>query len=117
MTTSESRETSGAWLARWAGLAALVASAGVLASPAAQAAPLHTINCSIYTYFSNADETTQVGWFSTCPGGEKTGRKTRWFTVEATTVGPGTPVNKPPKAGELPCEFLAKGCPNLPAPR
>ena len=117
MTASNSRKPSDVWLARCAGLAALAASAGVLTSPAAQAAPLHTIKCSIYTYFSNAEETTQVGLFSTCPGGEKTGRKTRWFTVEATTVGPGTPVNKPPKAGGPPCEFLAKGCPNLPAPR
>jgi hypothetical protein len=117
MASSDRYEISWASLVPWARLAALAAAAGVLTSPVAHAVPAGKITCSIYTYFSNATETNQVGLFSTCPGGEKTGRKTKWFTVEHTTVSRATPANKPTKAGNLPCEFLKKGCPNLPAPR
>jgi len=93
-----------------------LASDGVLGRPA-QAAPPSTGTCSITYYYSDPEKTKQVGTFSNCPNPPPkrglTGRKTRYYDVETVNLGnPSPPRPRPP--GHLPCEFLAKGCGNLP---
>ncbi len=77
-----------------------------------------SITCRITTYFRTAEMDETVGVRSTCPGGEKWGRTSPYKDIEVVTLDTGGP--KPSGGsgpGGLPCEFLAKGCSNLPAKR
>lgn len=98
-------------------LTAAVAAVCLLVPTSARALPSGEINCRVFTYYSNIHKTNEVGVFAMCPGGSRLGRRTPWFTVETVTVGHPQPIGHPIKPGNLPCEFLAAGCSNLPEPR
>ncbi len=95
----------------------LAASTTAFVPSPVQAAPGGHLICRVYTYFSDKEETKQVGLFARCPGGTHTGRTTKWFTVETFTVGNRPDVGGGQTPGSLPCEFLAAGCGDLPVPR
>lgn len=78
-----------------------------------------SITCRITTYFSTAAKEDVVGVRTTCPGGERWGRVTQHREIEVVTLdveGP-SPAGGGGGPGGLPCEFLAKGCSNLPTRR
>ncbi len=74
-------------------------------------------SCRVITYYQTAAMETVVGVRTNCPGSSNTGRTSPHREVETVTLdapGPG-PVGG--GSGKLPCEFLAKGCGNLPVRR
>ncbi len=93
---------------------AAISSAPVMLPQTAAALPK---SCIIRSYYNNAELDTQVGMRSSCPGAQKWGKVTKFVEVETVDLvpeGPGGPGGGP---GDLPCEFLEKGCPNLPVKR
>lgn len=100
-----------------AGLMLACASTAAFVPAPVQAVPNGQRICRVYTYFSDKEETKQVGLFARCPGGTHTGHTTKWFTVETFTVGTRPETGGEQKPGSLPCEFLAAGCGDLPVPR
>ncbi len=95
------------------GLACLAIN-GLTANQAHAAPPPGGVPCTLTYYYSDAAKTNEVGEYSSCPGGVKSGQKTRYYKSVTTA-----PVPRPPQSsasGGLPCEFLAEGCSNLPAP-
>lgn len=96
---------------------ALLVATGLFTLAAPQPADALPRSCRITTYYQTAELETQVGMRTSCPGGQRWGRTTRFFeteTVDLTPPGPG-PVGG--GGGNLPCEFLASGCSNLPTNR
>ncbi len=73
--------------------------------------------CRITTYYKTAEMTDVAGVRSTCPGAQSSGRTTRFFEVEEIQLGTPTTGGGGGDPGGLPCEFLAKGCSNLPTMR
>ena len=75
-------------------------------------------SCRFTTYYKEAEMATIVGTRTNCPGGQSTGRTSPYFETEIVQLdtggGAGGPATGP---GRLPCEFLAKGCSNLPEQR
>lgn len=83
------------------------------------AAPVQVV-CTIWTYYSDREKTDIVGTKTFCPGSgtQRQGRTTRYYTIERESLGPvGGGGHHAGGSGGLPCEFLAKGCSNLPQPR
>lgn len=77
----------------------------ILFASSAQAA-----TCRIIIYYSDATKTVAVGNWSNCPGQKGLhGKRTRFSDVETETIR-----SPRPGPGHLPCEFLVKGCGNLP---
>ena len=83
-----------------------------MASALFAAAPAQAASCVIITYYNNAAHDRVVGTWSNCPGqkGLK-GKRTRYSERETEQLR-----SPPPGPGSLPCEFLQKGCGNLPKP-
>jgi len=86
-----------------------------LPEPAA-ALPVQS-TCRITTYYREAAMETVVGVRSTCPGTSNSGRISPYKEVETLTVDNGHGHAGGGSGASLPCEFLAKGCGNLPANR
>jgi hypothetical protein len=86
-----------------------------------EAAPASTVECTITTYYSDASKTQRVGTYSNCPTETPkrglTGRRTRYSdsdTLELGDIRGGLHHPNPGNDQNLPREFLAEGCSNLP---
>jgi hypothetical protein len=62
--------------------------------------------CVVTTYFSDAKRKDEVGQRGSCPGFDKWGRISQFFTTSSFTfVQPGPGQSSPP--GSVPCDFRA----------
>jgi hypothetical protein len=80
----------------------------------AHALPSGGITCRITTYYKTEALADEIGLRSTCPGVKKWGRTSKYFEVELIDNRNEGPGGGGPGPGNLPCEFLASGCSNLP---
>lgn len=72
------------------------------------------LSCRITTYYKTADMTDVVGVRSTCSSPKSSGRTSKYYEVEVLTADTGPSGGGSGGPGNLPCEFLAAGCSNLP---
>lgn len=83
----------------------------------AAAAPGPGAVCRVTIYYDSEEQTNIIGGRSTCPGAKKRwGKPSPYAEVELIEFGRDEPVGTGDGPGDLPCEFLDKGCPNLPEP-
>ena len=80
----------------------------------ALALPSGGITCRITTYYKTEALAAEVGLRSTCPGVKRWGKTSKFFEVEVINTGNEGPGGGGSGPGNLPCEFLASGCSNLP---
>ncbi|MET3580800.1 hypothetical protein ABID19_003839 [Mesorhizobium robiniae] len=73
-------------------------------------------SCRITTYYKTAAKAKEVGLRTNCQGVKKWGVTSRYYDVEKLETGT-PPHNTSGGGGNLPCEFLAAGCSNLPVKR
>lgn len=108
-------------LRRAACLAVLSAASLVLGVPPVlptiQPAMAIPTSCRVTTYYQTAEMVTVVGVRTNCPGSSNSGRTSPYKEVEVIDTSPEGPSPVGGGPGSLPCEFLAKGCGNLPARR
>ena len=106
-----------------------IACAALLIMPAGLPLPAaalpNTLTCRITTYYQEPALETVVGTRTTCPGGQSSGRTSRYKEIEVVQLDYGGGPSGPGGAG-MPCEFVADGtgpwspqntCQNLPIPR
>jgi hypothetical protein len=76
-------------------------------------------SCLITTYYNNASHDEEVGTRTQCTGTpvSMVGRSTPWHTSERLSTGAGGTGHPHGGSQNLPCEFLAAGCSNLPVNR
>jgi len=85
--------------------------------PGAMPAAALPTQCVITTYYKTAEMVTVVGVRTNCPGGSNSGRTSPYKEREVVQLNSPGPVGGGGGGGSLPCEFLAKGCGNLPVKR
>jgi hypothetical protein len=99
-----------------AAVALLVFAIGLCCSFETASAAAQSKTCLIRTYYKTAEKEEQVGVRSNCPGVGNTGRTSPHVEVERIQYGESSG-GAPGGGGKLPCEFLEKGCGNLPEKR
>lgn len=73
--------------------------------------------CWLRTYYQEPAKATVVGTRTNCPGGQASGRTSRYFEVEIVRLDDGPRPGGHGGPGSLPCEFLAQGCSVFPTRR
>jgi hypothetical protein len=97
--------------------AAVLANAALFVLPTAETALALPKQCRIITYYQTAEMVTVVGVRTNCPGSSNSGRTSPHKEIEVVSFDGPTTGGGGGGGGNLPCEFLASGCSNLPTNR